>query len=262
MHNINNVQRSRLAVPIVAILVVFTLCLLLFLPQQTKVKSAIDCFLVSALAGWACYFFARRLHFNRLIMKIGGVLVASLVTFSLLSYAKISSFPIINSSLTKAALTGEVMGSVDTIVEIYPTAIQASKREKQTSANWDIRITRDSLGIGQDIESDFLNLVQQLGDAVRNDQNRGDLVRSLAQVAFDRADRRYNVMVFNLAQKYDENFRDIQLFVTASYSNIISYGIWIFETGDFTNHGDGGYINWAFHGSFNRNGSYVRFRKP
>jgi hypothetical protein len=35
----------------------------------------------------------------------------------------------------------------------------------------------------------------------------------------------------------------------------------VFETGDFTNYGDGGWINWGFNGSYYRpnNGGYVVF---
>lgn len=32
----------------------------------------------------------------------------------------------------------------------------------------------------------------------------------------------------------------------------ITFGIWVFEDGTFVNNGDGGYINWTFVGSFDR----------
>ncbi|MCY9402193.1 stress response protein YvgO, partial [Bacillus haynesii] len=34
------------------------------------------------------------------------------------------------------------------------------------------------------------------------------------------------------------------------------------ESGQFTNQGDGGWINWAFKGWFDRNGQNVTVRKP
>ncbi len=37
------------------------------------------------------------------------------------------------------------------------------------------------------------------------------------------------------------------------------FGIWVFEDGEFTNKGDGGWINWAFRGWFDRDGGHVKF---
>lgn len=48
-------------------------------------------------------------------------------------------------------------------------------------------------------------------------------------------------------------------FLVHRRANISIYGIWAFENGEFTNKGDGGWINWAFKGSFDRDGSHVKF---
>ena len=62
------------------------------------------------------------------------------------------------------------------------------------------------------------------------------------------------VMVFNLSQPYDSSkLKGVIEFQTVDYHGI-NYGIWIFRGGEFTNRGDGGYINWAFWGSFERTG--------
>lgn len=37
------------------------------------------------------------------------------------------------------------------------------------------------------------------------------------------------------------------------------YEVWVFNSGTFTHAGDGGYINWAFSGSFDRNDNQVTF---
>ncbi|MFP3821487.1 stress protein, partial [Bacillus sp. SIMBA_008] len=36
----------------------------------------------------------------------------------------------------------------------------------------------------------------------------------------------------------------------------------VFEDGSFTNKGDGGWINWAFRGWFDRDGDHVEFHRP
>lgn len=56
---------------------------------------------------------------------------------------------------------------------------------------------------------------------------------------------RYNVMVFNLSQNYEDRFNGVKTFATANLGNVV-YGIWVFESGTFKNNGDGGRDNWAF----------------
>ena len=68
-------------------------------------------------------------------------------------------------------------------------------------------------------------------------------------------------MVFNLSQGYHNGLRGVKFYGSANYHGVI-YGIWVFESGQFTNQGDGGWINWAFKGWFDRNGQTVTFRKP
>ncbi|KAI3433377.1 hypothetical protein D9Q98_003194 [Chlorella vulgaris] len=62
-----------------------------------------------------------------------------------------------------------------------------------------------------------------------------------------------NVMVFNLQQghQFDASNDDIQYFDSITCDGI-TFGVWAFCSGTFTNEGDGGYINWAFRGSFTR----------
>jgi hypothetical protein len=75
---------------------------------------------------------------------------------------------------------------------------------------------------------------------------------------------KYNVMVFNMSQPYNRNIRGVKFFKQANYQGV-PYGIWIFEDGTFTNKGDGGFINWAFNGRFQRSGNQghtVTFQKP
>lgn len=102
--------------------------------------------------------------------------------------------------------------------------------------------------------------------SVETSQNREGFVKGLAETAFYQlVDGKYNVMVFNLSQPYTEKLRGVQLVKSDAYYDNTQYGVWIFEDGEFINEGDGGYINWAFKGWFERTGDqghHVIFRKP
>lgn len=93
----------------------------------------------------------------------------------------------------------------------------------------------------------------QIENLVKASQNRSGFVRGLMQQANYAARGKYNVMVFNMSQDHDFSPRGTQFFKQAVYDGVY-YGIWIFEDGTFTNKGDGGYINWAFSGKFQRTG--------
>jgi hypothetical protein len=93
----------------------------------------------------------------------------------------------------------------------------------------------------------FNNTVGQL----KKSQNREGFVKGLAEKAFYFHKGRYNIMVFNLSQGYSNQLRGVQYFKQFSY-NGVNYGLWAFRDGRFTNTGDGGYINWAFQGSWKR----------
>lgn len=117
------------------------------------------------------------------------------------------------------------------------------------------------MAINLDISVDLLGIGNAIASSVTAGQNREGFVKNLMNTAFYSAGQRFNVMVFNLSQPYDERFRGVQLYASANYSGVI-YGIWVFEDGEFTNQGDGGWINWAFRGWFDRDGGHVVFRKP
>lgn len=78
---------------------------------------------------------------------------------------------------------------------------------------------------------------------------------------FYAAGGRYNVMVFNLSQNYEDRFNGVKTFATANLGNVV-YGIWVFESGTFKNNGDGGWDNWAFRGWFDRQNKFVTFHRP
>ena len=77
----------------------------------------------------------------------------------------------------------------------------------------------------------------------------------------------YNIMIFHTGkQPYEQNLNGVHKTWEREESasgHSTKYTVWIFESGEFKNKGDGGWINWAFCGNFKRgkgDGSgYVQF---
>jgi hypothetical protein len=118
------------------------------------------------------------------------------------------------------------------------------------------------LGANFGVNLDILGVAQTIASAVTSEQNRDGFVKNLMESTSFSTGQQYNVMVFNLSQDYEEKFNGIVFYGSAVYTGGITYGIWAFEDGEFTNKGDGGWINWAFKGWFDRDGSHVKFKKP
>lgn len=109
-----------------------------------------------------------------------------------------------------------------------------------------------------DIGIDVLGIGQAIGGAISSAENRDAFVKNVLNTVWYGAGERYNVMVFNLNVDHEERLSGVQFYGSVNYDGII-YGIWVFESGTFENKGDGGYINWAFRGWFERDGGYVKF---
>ncbi|GGR65922.1 RICIN domain-containing protein [Streptomyces roseolus] len=107
--------------------------------------------------------------------------------------------------------------------------------------------------------------------------DRENFVKELLQMLTDYTGGNYNIMIFDIKGKnafgdpwfynhYTENLRDVAFQGDVEYSSPNSredqtFRIWIFSGGgSFTNHGDGGWINWGFYGLWDRNGSTIDFR--
>lgn len=95
---------------------------------------------------------------------------------------------------------------------------------------------------------------------IRTD-DRGQFTQDAVKAAFDHDGGDYNVIIQNLAQGYDAKLDHVRFYASVRYG-AVNYGLWISEKGDFTNIGDGGYINWAFHGWFDREDKTVHFHRP
>ncbi|MFC9586712.1 stress protein [Streptomyces yangpuensis] len=112
------------------------------------------------------------------------------------------------------------------------------------------------------VSMDQLGRGKAIADALRGikTDNRGTFVQEAVDKAFNAAGGRHNVMLFNLSQNYNDQFQGTRVYANVQWGNI-HYGLWIFESGQFTNQGDGGWINWGFVGWYERNGGHVTFNR-
>lgn len=109
--------------------------------------------------------------------------------------------------------------------------------------------------LGISIQIDPLEIGKAIANAVNASQNREGFVKNLMETTFYEAGQKYNVMVCNLNQDYQDAFNNVVFYASAVYpSDGVTFGIWAFRDGEFTLNGDGGYINWAFRGNFERVG--------
>jgi hypothetical protein len=94
-------------------------------------------------------------------------------------------------------------------------------------------------------------------------EDRGAFVSEAVGKAFDADGGDYNVVMMNLSQGYDAlGLEGVKLYANVSWGSI-HYGLWIVEAGTFENTGDGGYINWAFQGWYDRpSDGTVVFKRP
>jgi hypothetical protein len=117
-------------------------------------------------------------------------------------------------------------------------------------------VTRTDTGIPGG--RDDLNITSQLVD-IRGD-DRGECVKNVADRAFEQAGKKYNVLVANLSLDYDQRLNGVKFYGTFVREGVY-YGIWVFEDGQFYNHGDGGWQNWGMRGSFTSLEQGVEFHR-
>ena len=138
-----------------------------------------------------------------------------------------------------------------TVVLSPLTALKPASSESITVDNLKADLIAQA---GVEVPIDPVELGNTVNDAVKTSRNRSGFVKGVMQSAYyNVGNKKYNVMVFNLSVDHEARLNGVKAFKRASYDGV-TYGIWIFENGTFINKGDGGYINWAFKGDWNRTG--------
>jgi hypothetical protein len=121
-------------------------------------------------------------------------------------------------------------------------------------------------GFTVDVVTNTVNITGKIykivSDAIAQAQNREGYVRSLMEGSFYDARQKYNAMVIKASHKYTANLQNVVYDATVRGSGYPDFRIIVFSSGTFTNHSDGGWINWAFRGWFTRDGMTVHFRRP
>lgn len=101
---------------------------------------------------------------------------------------------------------------------------------------------------------DPVAITKLIKSAAHSARDRSGFVKGVMEsVAFGVRGKPYNVMVFNLSQNYARRLHGLKYYRNVKYGSI-TYGVFVFRSGTFTNKGDGGWINWAFSGRFDRTG--------
>lgn len=123
-----------------------------------------------------------------------------------------------------------------------------------------------AMGVKIDLASATIGITNRIYDiavtAIQRNQNRSGYVKSLMEGAFYDAGQTYNVMIVKADHPYSHDLNDVVYDATVHASGYPDFRVLVFESGVFTNEGDGGYINWAFRGWFDRNAMTVTFRNP
>ncbi|MBM6402841.1 hypothetical protein JQN72_01095 [Phycicoccus sp. CSK15P-2] len=103
------------------------------------------------------------------------------------------------------------------------------------------------------------NAVKKMGAAA----NREGAVQNMLNAAWYEAGESKNVLVIKDDHPYSiSGIEGLALEAQIEYDGIPTFRVWVFDSATVTNNGDGGYINWAFRGWFDRDGSTVHFRRP
>jgi hypothetical protein len=112
---------------------------------------------------------------------------------------------------------------------------------------------------------DLNKAIDEIVNALNAEKNREAWVKAVLEQTRSRTKGKVNVMVFNMQQKFEFNppngtFKFKQATFDGGLGGKITYGVWVFHSpAVFKNKGDGGFINWAFYGSFTRDGGTVTF---
>ena len=115
-----------------------------------------------------------------------------------------------------------------------------------------------------DVSIDPLAIGNAIANAINVNQERGAFTDNLVETLFFNAGQKYNVLVVNMGQHPQSGgLQDMVFYGSTTYSDGTIFGMWAFKSGEFTHDGDGGWINWAMKGWYDRDddgGKHVVFK--
>jgi hypothetical protein len=159
---------------------------------------------------------------------------------------------------TATALTlGTLAGAPATAAPAEPVA--PTERPAAPAQQRGASVTADIVTSTAGIAEQIIDIVTQ---QLELNANREGVVRSMLEGAWYKHDQGKNVLVMKADHPYTADLQGVTLDATYHPSGYPSFRVVAFDSGTVTNNGDGGYINWAFQGWFDRHDMTVDFRQP
>lgn len=154
------------------------------------------------------------------------------------------------SSIVAVSRSSEVPSP---ILKISDDGLGKNVNDQSVTSQYRTQNTHSRLGrvANANLNFDVANFISEVEDWVNktDGRERKDFVKGLLEKAKFQAPEGYSVMVFNMGQKYDENLRDVLVFLTVEKDGI-TWGIWVFKCGTFISKGDRDWQNWGYYGQF------------
>lgn len=189
-------------------------------------------------------------------------MAASVLRRSLLLLAIASGLVLLLGATCSAAVTG----GRDRSIPFSDAAMRGAAKAATGGGEGVISVdaTLGAVAAKQTIDVQQMNAAIQ--EVARNAANRGDFtqdaVRRAAGLPLSNGrpiSTRYNVLIFNREVRYSQALRGVAYRQGFRFAGRI-YDLWIFRDGWFRNEGDGGFINWAFTGSYDKRDNFVQFK--
>ena len=167
----------------------------------------------------------------------------------------------VRTGLAAAALAAAVTASTmpaATAAPVAPDAGAVSVKAAGPTLEWP--------NAGASVAWGAVSLANKIYNAIAHyteiDQNRSGLVQAFQNGAWYESGENKNVLVIKADHPYDADLEGIEFDATYDVDGYPKFRVVVFESGTVTNNGDGGYINWAFRGWFDRDDMTVTFHQP
>ncbi|WP_329404177.1 RICIN domain-containing protein [Streptomyces melanogenes] len=100
--------------------------------------------------------------------------------------------------------------------------------------------------------------VGDIADSINRQNGRGDFVRALGDTISARVGHMANVLVVDDYERYTANLTAVNVDRVVEYGKGAPYHVFVFQSGTFSLHDDGGWNHWGMWGRFNRSGDAGR----
>ncbi|MGJ9412884.1 hypothetical protein ACHAAC_09260 [Aeromicrobium sp. CF4.19] len=163
--------------------------------------------------------------------------------------------------IARTGLAAAALAAAATVSTI-PPASAAPAPVAVSAADTDLNFPKGAASVAYGTVDLASKIYRAISSAIETNANRSGLVQAFQNGAWYEAGESKNVLVMKADHPYDADFQGVELDATYSVDGYPKFRVVVFESGTVTNNGDGGYINWAFRGWFDRDGMTVNFHQP